>query len=112
MIDAHVTGKLYGKPGWHTSRAGLDFVAVKLVARTSGGSLYVNVVAFDEEPQAALLALDAGDSVTIIGPLKASAYTDRKGDPHPSLDVAAQSVLTLRQARRKRRNSQPKEMTP
>jgi hypothetical protein len=114
MFEALFDGKLHGKPMWITSHGGCKFVSAKVIATTSAGRLYVGVVAFDRESQAALLALDAGDGVAIAGSLTATAYADKKraGEPAPSIKVVAQSVTTLYHARRKRRNLQAEEVSP
>lgn len=103
MIEALVTGKLHQRAEERTSKGGKPFVTAKV--RTAAGeadSLFVNVVAFSESAGAALLALDAGDSLALAGTLKPGAWIDRDGNARPSLDLVAAQVLTLHGLKRRR----------
>jgi len=103
VIDALVGGKLHAKPQQRTGQSGRPFTTAKLIVSTGNGeSLFVSVVAFADHPQAALLALDAGDSVAVAGPLAVRAFV-RENEPRPSVDVIAQSVLTPFHVKRKQR---------
>lgn len=72
------------------------------VATAEGESTFVSVVAFDDVPVAALLALKEGDSVAVTGPLKVGTWQDKDGNHRPALDVVAQQVMNLYQVRHKR----------
>ncbi len=103
MIEALITGKLHQRAEERTSKGGKPFVKAQM--RTAAGeaeSLFVNVVAFSESACAALLALDAGDSLAVAGTLKPSAWIDRDGNARPSLDIVAAQVLTLYGLKRRR----------
>lgn len=103
MIEALVTGKLHQRAEERTSKGGKPFVTAKV--RTAAGeadSLFVNVVAFSESAGAALLALEAGDSLALAGTLKPGAWIDRDGNARPSLDLVAAQVLTLYGLKRRR----------
>lgn len=103
MIEAIITGKLHQRAEGRTSRGGQPFVTAKV--RTAAGeadSLFVNVVAFSESAGAALLALEAGDSLALAGTLKPSAWIDRDGNARPSLDLVAAHVMTLYGLKRRR----------
>ena len=77
MIDAIVSGKVYGKPAQRNSKTGAAFTVAKLrVATSASESLFVNVIAFSESAQAALLALDDGDAAALAGTL-----TPRRSGP-------------------------------
>ncbi len=103
MIDGLISGKLFGKPAQRTSKAGKPFAIAKVrAAGGDGESLFVNVIAFDPAPCAALLALDDGDSVALAGTLTPKAWTDREGQPRPVLDMVAAQVLTAYHVKRKR----------
>ncbi len=54
----------------------------------------VNVIAFDEAPCAALLALRDGESLTLSVGLTPRGWTDKQGMTRPSLDMVASHVLT------------------
>jgi single-stranded DNA-binding protein len=103
MIEAIITGKLHQRADERTSRCGQPFVTAKV--RTAVGeadSLFVNVVAFSESAGAALLALEAGDSLALAGTLKPGAWIDRDGNARPSLDLVAAQVMTLYGLKRRR----------
>ena len=95
MIEAIVSGKVYGKPVQRSSKAGAAFTVAKLrVATSASESLFVNVIAFSESAQAALLALDDGDAVAMAGTLTPKVWTDRDGNARPALDLVAAQVMT------------------
>jgi single-stranded DNA-binding protein len=103
MIEALITGKLHQRAEERTSKGGRPFVTAKVRAAVGeADSLFVNVVAFSESACAALLALDAGDSLAMAGTLKPSAWIDREGNAHPGLDLVAAQVLTLYGLKRRR----------
>ncbi|WP_325168928.1 hypothetical protein [Melaminivora jejuensis] len=67
-IDALISGKLHARPESRTSKNGKPFATAKLrAAAGDGDSLFVNVIAFEQAAVAALLALDAGDSLAVAG---------------------------------------------
>ena len=104
MIDGLVGGKLYGAPEKRLGKAGKPFVMAKVRA-TAGDNetaLFVNVIAFDSAPSAALMALQDGDSVTLAGSLTPKVWTDKQGVIRPSLDMVAHQVLTAYHAHQKR----------
>jgi single-stranded DNA-binding protein len=103
MIEALITGKLHQRAEERTSKGGRPFVKAQM--RTTAGEaegLFVNVVAFSESACAALLALDAGDSLALAGTLKPGAWIDRDGNARPGLDLVAAQVLTLYGLKRRR----------
>ena len=103
MIDGLISGKLYGQPTERTSKTGKPFALAKVRAAAGDGeSLFVNVIAFDDAPVAALLALGDGDSVALSGSLTPKVWTDKEGNVRPSLDLVAHQVLTTYHVTRKR----------
>jgi single-stranded DNA-binding protein len=103
MIDALIAGKLHTRPEQRTGKNGKPFATAKVRAAAGDGeSLFVNVIAFDDGAVAALLALDAGDSVALSGSLTPKVWTDREGQPRPALDLVAHAVLTPYHVSRKR----------
>lgn len=102
-IEALILGKLHQRAEQRTSKTGRPFVTAKArAAAGDGDSLFVNVIAFDDTACAALLALDAGDSLALAGTLKPDAWTDREGNARPSLDMVAAQVLTVYGLKKKR----------
>ena len=103
MIDALISGKLYGQPTERTSKTGKPFALAKVrAAGGDGESLFVNVIAFDTAPCTALLALADGDSVALSGSLTPKVWTDKEGNTRPALDLVAHQVLTAYHVTRKR----------
>ena len=103
MIDALVSGKLYGKPQTRTAGNGKTFVTAKLrTASGNGESLFVNCITFDKATGDCLLALDDGDSVALSGALTPKVYTPANGEPRPSLDMQAHAAITAYHVTRKR----------
>lgn len=103
MIDGLIAGKLYGQPAERTSKTGKPFALAKVRAAAGDGeSLFVNVIAFDDAPVAALLGLGDGDSVALAGSLTPKVWTDKEGNTRPSLDMVAAQVLTAYHVKRKR----------
>lgn len=104
MIDGLIAGKLFGAPARKTGKAGKPFAVAKVrAAGGDGESLFVNVIAFSEPAQAALLALEDGDAVALAGSITPKVWTDRDGNARPALDMVASQVLTAYHVTRKRR---------
>ncbi len=104
MIDALIAGRIYGQPQSKTSRNGNAFATAKVrTPMANGEATFVNVIAFSNTAQTALLALQDGDSAAIAGELRVSAYLDKGGLPKPSLDLTAHQVLTEYHVARKRK---------
>lgn len=104
IIDALIAGRLHTKPERRTGKNGKPFVTAKLRAIAGDGeSLFVNVIAFDEAPCAALLALVDGDSVALAGSITPKTWTDKQGNARPSLDMVAAQVLTAYHVTKRRR---------
>lgn len=104
MIEGLVSGKLHGRPEQRTGKSGKAFTVAKVRAAVAGDgeAVFVNVVAFSESAQAALLALGDGDAVALAGTLTPKAWTDREGTARPALDMVAAQVLTAYHVKRKR----------
>ncbi|MDE1184535.1 single-stranded DNA-binding protein [Paraburkholderia sp.] len=103
MIDGLVSGRLYGEAQIRTGQNGTRFVKCKVRATAGDGdTLFVNVIAFDDTVQAALLELSDADSVALTGALTPKVWTDRNGLVKPALDMVAHGLLTSYELRRKR----------
>ena len=113
MIDGLIAGKVFGQPMERTSKAGKPFAVAKVRAAAGDGeSLFVNVIAFDAAPCAALLALGDGDSVALSGSLSQKMWTDKEGNTRPSLDLVAHQVLTTYHVTRRRAAMQGAQASP
>jgi len=105
MIDGLIAGRIQGTPAQRSSKNGKPFVVAKVLASAGDGdgeSLFVNVIAFDDGPCAALLALADGDAVSLAGSLTPKVWTDKQGNVRPALDLVAHQVLTAYHVRHKR----------
>ena len=96
MIDALVSGRVFGDPEQRLGKGNTPFVVAKVRAPANDGeTVLVNVIAFDDAPSAALLALRDGDAVALAGSLTPKVWTDKQGNTRPALDMVAQRVLSV-----------------
>ncbi len=103
MIDALVSGRIFGKPTERTSKAGKPFAVAKMrVAAGDGESTFISIIAFDQQPCTALLALGDGDSAALSGSLSLKTWTDKDGNARPGLDLVAHQALTQYHVAKKR----------
>ena len=103
MIDALIAGKVFGQPRTMTSKAGKPFATAKVrAAAGESEALFVNVIAFDADTVATLLALSDGDSVALAGSLSPKVWTDREDNSRPAVDLVAHKLLTAYHVTRKR----------
>ena len=113
MIDALLSGKLYGKAEERTSKTGKPFATARMrVPTKDGDSIFASCIAFDTSACRALLALGDGDALTVAGPLTLKGYIDKEGQPRPGLDVVAHQVLTAYHVQRKRDAMKPQPHQP
>lgn len=99
MIDGLVAGRLMGDASRRVDKAGRGYIVARVLARNRADEEFiVNVIAFDDAPCAALLALRDGESLTLSGGLTPKVWTDKQGIVRPSLDMIAVRVLTAYQA--------------
>jgi hypothetical protein len=94
MIEALIAGHLMGDASRRIDKAGREFIVARVLARNrTDEEFIVNVIAFDEAPCAALLALADGDALSLSGALTPKVWTDKQGIARPSLDLVATRVL-------------------
>ena len=99
MIDGLVAGRLMGEASRRVDKAGRGYIVARVLARNKMDEEFiVNVIAFDEAPCAALVALRDGESLSLAGGLTPKVWTDKQGIVRPSLDMVANRVLTAHQA--------------
>lgn len=104
MIDALIGGKLYGQPQQRQGHNGKTFTTAKLRAATNADeAIFVSVIAFAPDAQAALLALGDGESVAVSGELTPKVWANREGQTKPALDLVAHAVITPYHVTRKRK---------
>ncbi|RDK01589.1 single-stranded DNA-binding protein [Paraburkholderia lacunae] len=94
MIDGLVGGRLFGDAQVRTGQNGKRFVTCKVRAATNDGdTIFVNVIAFDDDVQRGLLALGDADSVALSGALTPKVWTDKNGLVKPAMDMVAHKML-------------------
>lgn len=94
MIDGLIAGRLMGDPERRSGKGETTYVVARVKAQSSDGEhLLVNVIAFDDTPCRALLALQDGDSVAAAGHLAPKVWTDKQGNTKPALDLVAHRVI-------------------
>lgn len=99
MIDGLVAGRLMGEASRRVDKAGRGYIVARVLARNKADEEFiVNVIAFDEAPCAALVALRDGESLSLAGGLTPKVWTDKQGIVRPSLDLVANRVLTAHHA--------------
>jgi single-stranded DNA-binding protein len=104
MIDGLIAGRMFGAAQERTGQSGKTYTTAKVrAAAGEGESLFVDVIAFGDDAQKALQALDDGDSVALAGTLTPKVWTDKQGVARPALDMVAHGVLTAYHVRRKRK---------
>lgn len=95
MIDGLIAGRMMGDASRRVDKAGRSYVVARALARNKlDEEFIVNVIAFDEAPSAALLALADGEALTLSGALTPKVWTDKQGNHRPSLDLVAAQVMT------------------
>ena len=105
MIEGLVGGNLWKSPEQRTAKiTGRSYVYCMVrTPMKDRDPIVVNVTAFDEGVCRALMALDDGDAVALAGPLTVRAWTDKKGEIRPGLDMVAVQLLTPYHVSHKRR---------
>jgi Single-strand binding protein family len=99
MIDGLVAGRLMGDASRRVDKTGRTFIVARVLARNRADEEFiVNVIAFDEAPCAALMALADGDALSIAGALTPKVWTDKQGVVRPSLDMIAARVVAVHDA--------------
>ncbi|MDP2261917.1 MAG: single-stranded DNA-binding protein [Hydrogenophaga sp.] len=101
MIDGLIAGRLMGDASRRVDKTGRTYIVARVLARNKADEEFiVNVIAFDDAPCDALLALADGDALCLAGSLTPKVWTDKQGNARPSLDMVVTRVLTARDAHR------------
>lgn len=96
MIDALISGRLYGHAEERQGQAGSAYVTCKVKASTDDGdSIICNVIAFNDSVRAALLGLGDGESLSLSGALTPKVWTDKQGNSRPAIDLVAHAILRV-----------------
>lgn len=88
-----------GEASRRVDKTGRGFVVARVLARNRADEEFiVNVIAFDDAPGKALLALADGEALSLTGALTPRVWTDKQGVVRPSLDMIAARVMAVREA--------------
>lgn len=102
MIDGLIAGRLMGDASRRVDKTGRTYIVARVLARNKADEEFiVNVIAFDEAPCAALLALADVDAICLAGALTPKVWTDKQGVVRPSLDIVVTQVMTAYHVGRK-----------
>ena len=111
MIAILVTGTLAADPQRRQAANGNPFATALLRVPTGEESALVSVIVFDPQACEDLLRLKKGDSVSITGRAKLTAWTGRDGETRHGLSVVAEQVMSAYQVGRKRKQENPGRRT-
>jgi single-strand DNA-binding protein len=106
MISILASGTLINKPSSRTSRNGNSYVTCQVRAAAGDESFLVSLLAFDEEICKSLAALDKGDTVSVTGSGKPSAWNGRSGEPCLGLSVKVEQLMSQYSLTKKRAAAQ------
>jgi len=109
-IDVLLSGKLFKEPE-QKQGAKNTYVKAKMKAHDGEGDVWVSLVAFSKTAQDALMALGDGDSLSVAGSAKLTAYVDKSGANKSGMDVIVHNVLTAYHVQRKREAVQAEKKT-
>ena len=95
MIDALISGRLYGRAEERSGQSGSLYVTCKVRAMTDDGdTLMCNVIAFNDQIRSLLLSLDDGESISLSGALTPKVWIDKQGKPRPAIDLIAHAAIS------------------
>jgi hypothetical protein len=84
MTYALVTGALFRDPETKISKNGKPYVVATIVSKDGDTSTFVNLVAFSDSAKDAILALRAGDALSVQGKATIGVY-EKNAEHRPSV---------------------------
>lgn len=105
MIAALIQGTLVADPVERTSTNGRSFWTVSVRVPAGDDTLFIGLGTFSETAGARLMNLAKGASISAVGSMEQSTWTDRDGNVRTGWRLAATEVLSVHQARKKRREA-------
>lgn len=104
MIDAILSGKIYGQPRQAIGKNGNPYALAKMKVSTGmdGELVFASVIAFGDSSVQALAHLADGDACCVAGSVKLGTYQAKDGQTRVSVDVTASSVLSAYHVKAKR----------
>ncbi|MFZ6691988.1 single-stranded DNA-binding protein [Undibacterium sp. SXout20W] len=95
MIDALISGRIYGRADERSGQGGSLYVTCKVKAMTDeGDTLICNVIAFNDKARSTLLDLEDGESISLSGALTPKVWIDKQGKARPAIDLIAHVVMS------------------
>lgn len=106
MIAALVNGTLAADPVPRTTANGTPFWTATLRIPAGEDSLFVGVATFSETAGERLMRLAKGAALAAAGTLEQTTWTDKAGAERTGWRMTAAEILTVYQARKKRRSAE------
>jgi single-stranded DNA-binding protein len=91
MIESIISGTVVKQPEQRQGKSGKPFVTATVRVGRGEETVFVSVIAFDDEVQRGLMLLGAGDAVSLTGTIKPKVYNEKAG-----LDMIAQKMISLK----------------
>jgi len=108
MLSVIAAGVLIAAPSERMGKNGKTYVTCALRVAMSEGAVIANIVAFRDTVKQQIMALAAGDAISIVGEAKVTVY-EKDGEARPSMSIIADQALTPYQLDKKRRASTASE---
>lgn len=99
-LSVLAVGKLISAPERRTGNSGKRFALARMAAATEDGDALCSLIAFGPAADQ-LLGLDKGDSLSVAGRSKVSAWL-KDGEPRAGLSITVDAVLTPYHVQRRR----------
>ena len=104
MIGALIQGELIADPVQRVTAAGKPFVTATMRVPAGAEALLIGIGAFETAAAGRLAKLHKGSSLAAAGTLEATEWAGRDGETRKGWRLTAVEVLTVREARRRRRD--------
>jgi single-stranded DNA-binding protein len=102
MLSVLASGTLVSKPRQRIGNSGKPFATAQARIPSDGeASVLLSIIAFRDTAMQALLALDQGDAVALVGRGKLTCWQTNGGERH-GLSVVAEQVLSVYQLEKRR----------
>lgn len=112
MISALIQGDLIADPKPRTTTAGKPFATATVRVAAGAESILINLTAFSESVQSALLRLKSGDSLAASGSMELNIWQDREGKEHRDWRLTAHQIMTVYEMSKRRKAAADKGEAP
>jgi single-stranded DNA-binding protein len=106
VISVLLVGNFISQPTSRISKNGNGYATAQIRVPVDGESVLCSLVGFNESVCQALLVLGKGDSVSVAGTAKPTAWTSKSGELSTGLSVRVEQVMTVYRVKEKRKASQ------